>query len=214
MLTDAPKRFEILGAEGYQASLGKGNGVILAISHLGSWEYLSFICSLCKIVGTVVVKQIKNPLINQRIDQLRRKTTVTPVPKQSAARHVLTELKQNHTVAILIDQWAGPEGIWTSFFGRLTSTTSIPARLAEKTGAVIIPAFCIRTRPGHYRIEFKSPIEFAPNIPHAERVTTDKLNRILEDEIRKYPTQWLWAHRRWKPKPRFVREDSYSFTAV
>jgi Kdo2-lipid IVA lauroyltransferase/acyltransferase len=30
---------------------------------------------------------------------------------------------------------------------------------------------------------------------------TQTLTKFIEDVIRKYPTQWVWMHERWKTKP-------------
>jgi len=30
---------------------------------------------------------------------------------------------------------------------------------------------------------------------------TQKVTKIIEGYVRKYPEQWLWVHRRWKTRP-------------
>ncbi len=202
---EAHQRFTFHGFEHHEAAFAEGKGVILVISHLGSWEYLSFLPYLKGTPSCVVVKSIKNPLLDRQIDALRRVMKVDPVAKKSSSKKILTELKANHLAAILIDQWAGPEGLWTSFFGHETSTTSIPARLAKKTGAVLLPAACIRTGDWRYEIRFEKPVGVAAGETW-ERDTTEALNRLLEEEIRRTPDQWTWGHKRWKPRPAFLRE--------
>jgi len=183
----------------------KHNGVVLVISHLGSWEYLSFLPYFTKRSWSVVVKDIKNPYIDKAIDAMRRVMTVIPIPKNSSIRTVLKELKSDHGVAILIDQWAGDEGLWIDFFDTETSTTSIPARLAEKTGCALVPAYCLRSSSGYYEIHIEKPIEADMNQPDWENLVTKKLNESLEKQILAYPEQWLWGHRRWKDKPDTMR---------
>lgn len=202
---EAHKRFTFHGFEYHEEAFAKGRGVILVISHLGSWEYLSFLPYLKGTPSCVVVKSIKNPLLDRQIDSLRRVMKVDPVAKKSSSKKILTELKANHLAAILIDQWAGPEGLWTTFFGHPTSTTSIPARLAKKTGAVLLPAACIRTGDWKYEIRFEKPVDVAPGDAW-ERETTEALNRLLEEAILRTPDQWTWGHKRWKPRPASLRE--------
>jgi Kdo2-lipid IVA lauroyltransferase/acyltransferase len=144
---EAATRFKLLGNEFLEEAFSKEQGVVLVISHLGSWEYLSFLPYFTKRPWSVVVKDIKNPYLDKAIDAMRRVMTVNPISKDSSVRAVLQELKAGHGVAILVDQWAGNEGLWVDFFDTKTSTTSIPARLSEKTGCALVSAYCLRKTP-------------------------------------------------------------------
>ena len=207
ILPHEKERFQISGLENFQAGFSGGKGLIVAAAHLGSWEYLSFICRLSGHPGAVVVKPIRNPHINATVQKLRAKPGLLPIEKNKAAtKTVLRELAQNHAVAILIDQWAGPEGLWTKFFGEATSTTSMPARLSAITGAPIVFAYCLRKEPGFYEIKISEPITALKKDSTGEREITERLNLLLEAEIRAHPAQWLWGHSRWKPKPSTLRE--------
>lgn len=198
----ARQRFHIKGEAILRQAFQRGKGVVFVISHLGAWEYLSFSSLLMnyEYSYSVVVKEIKNPRLDQEINRLRRAIGVLPIPKKRAARKILGELRNNHGVAILIDQWAGLEGVWLPFFGHSTSTTTLPARLALKTGCALVPAYCLRREDGRYDIELGPLIEIDGVSATAEIALTEKLNRLLEEKIRQYPHQWLWCHRRWKPK--------------
>lgn len=199
------KHFEMVGGENLQAARDKGHGILFIISHIGSWEYLSFLHFLTGIDCYAVVKDIRNPYLDKTINECRRKIGLTPVPKKHSSRKMFSVLKENQLVAILMDQWAGPEGLWVPFFEHETSTTSIAVRLAKKTGAAMVPGRCVRVSDWHYRVEVD------PEIPvrdgeNWERETTEDLNRQLENQIRRYPGQWTWGHKRWKPKPAQSRE--------
>ncbi|HTL47571.1 MAG TPA: lysophospholipid acyltransferase family protein [Verrucomicrobiae bacterium] len=201
----AREHFSLMGNEVLEKAFARGNGVVLVISHIGSWEYLSFLPFLTGQRWSVVVKHIKNPFMNREIDALRRVMTVTPILKNNSTRKVLQELKEDHGVAILIDQWAGPEGIWSPLFGAETSTTSIPARLAKRTGCALVPAYCVRTAPWKYEIQIHPEVPVQEPEGDWETATTRELDRLLERQILKYPEQWMWGHRRWKDKPSSLR---------
>ncbi len=193
--------FTIQGKEILETALSEGQGVILITSHLGSWEYLGFLFYLLKIPCSVIVKTLKSDLLDKKINDLRRETGIAPIPKKNAIRGALTELQENHVVAILIDQWAGREGIWIDFFGAPTSTTSLPARLAKKTGCLLVPAYCLRKGTGKYEILVLPPVPLPEDESDWETNVTRSLNEMLEKHIRQYPDQWSWGHRRWKIKP-------------
>lgn len=204
---EAEKRFRLLGNEFLEEAFSKNQGVVLVISHLGSWEYLSFLPYFTKRPWSVVIKDIKNPYLDKAIEAMRRVMTVNPISKDSSVRAILQELKAGHGVAILVDQWAGNEGLWIDFFDTKTSTTSIPARLAEKTDCVLVSAYCLRTAPGYYEIRIEKPAAHDMSRPDWERTVTRDLNQVLERQILAHPEQWLWGHRRWKNKPASVRES-------
>ncbi|MCM8775818.1 MAG: lysophospholipid acyltransferase family protein [Candidatus Omnitrophica bacterium] len=203
MLKEASSRFRFVNFPVLEEEFRRGKGVLLVISHLGSWEYLAFLPYLKKMKWSVVVRDIKNPHVDRAVNRLRRMTQLQPIPRKASAKRIVRELKHNHGVAVLIDQWAGPEGVWQEFFGHETSTTSIPARLALKLGCSLVPAYCIRTGPGFYTIEFQTPVSVESK---GETEITRAINALLEMQIRKYPDQWLWMHRRWKAMPSVIRK--------
>ncbi len=201
MKQHAARRFSITGQQHFDEAVARGKGIVFVASHLGSWEYIGFGGYLKRYPCSPLVRHIKNPYLDTTIDVLRRAIDNVPILKgASALRQTLGELRQNHGVAIVIDQWAGSEGLWIEFFGRATSTTSLPARLAHKTGCALIPIYCVRKTIGQYEIHILPAVPL-PADPAWELHTTKRLNDILESQIRKHPEQWSWSHRRWRPKP-------------
>jgi KDO2-lipid IV(A) lauroyltransferase len=140
---------------------------------------------------------MKNPYIYKWVRSLRSSCHLNHIDKRGAVKEVLKELHGNRLVAILIDQWASADGLWVNFFGKPTSTTSIPVRFAKHTGAALVPAYCIRVGADQYEIQVKEEVPIQEG-DDSEIKTTEQLNRILEQQILKYPEQWSWAHRRWK----------------
>ena len=205
MVKEVHSRIRFFNRRYLDDAFRQGKGVILVVSHLGSWEYLAFLPILMKRRLSVVVKNIRDPGLDQHVNALRRMTTINPIPKKDSIKQAVRELKQNHAVTILIDQWAGPEGLWQDFFGSPTSTTSIPARLALRFGSALVPAFCFRTSAGHYDIEICAPLS-AEGCDESQ--ITHDLNALLESQIERHPEQWLWTHRRWKAKPLVIREPA------
>lgn len=212
MLAEIFERFEIEGSEHMDEALGKGKGVIFIVSHLGSWEYLGFIATLKGYPLSVIVRDTRNPYIHKWIERLRQKMKLRAIDRLHAIKRVLRELKENRIVSVLIDQWASSEGMWTEFFGRSTSTTSLPARLAAHTGAVMIPGYCIRTAPGKYKIMIRPQIPLAEGTGWEEKMTRG-LNEQLENMIRQYPEQWTWSHRRWKPYEVYMKKKESKIPA-
>jgi len=75
-------------------------------------------------------------------------------------------------------------------------------------GSALVPACCLRTSPGEYEIHIGEPVSWDRDARDWESTVTKQLNAILEQKIREHPGQWLWGHRRWKPKPANLRETA------
>lgn len=205
ILREAEKRFDQSKTSAFDNAIRQGRGVILAISHLGAWECHEMLTPLKQTPTLVIVKNLKNPYVNRAINEMRSLTGVIPYDKDRAVRGIFEIIKRKGMAAILLDQWAGPDGIWIPFFGKETSTTTIAARLAQKTNAIIIPSFCIRLRPGYYQFQCLPEVTVEDDSRDVEMQITRGLNKILEEKIREYPEQWIWGHRRWKEKPDRLR---------
>lgn len=202
LLRDEPKHFEIIGKDHLDRAFARGKGIVLAVSHIGSWELLSVLSRfIAPHRASVIVKEIRNPFLDAAVNRMRRRTEVHPLAKDTSIRTTFAELRGNGIVAILIDQWAGPEGAWIDFFGCPTSTTTLPERIARKTGSAVLPAYCVRTGIGRFEIRIHEEIPLAPENPQGEAATARKLNRFFEGVIRSHPEQWTWGHNRWKSRP-------------
>jgi len=187
------------GSKHIDHAFAKGKGAILVMSHLGPWEYLGFLPYLKKHPTTVLVKPIRNPYFYQWAKSLREMVGLKYSDRTTGAKVIFSELRANHLVAIIIDQWAGNEGLWVDFFGRPTSTTPLPARLSKKTGSAIVSACCVRVGCGKYEIRI-TPVSVGENGNNWTEAMTKKLNYLLEQQIRAFPDQWMWTHKRWKER--------------
>src|SRR4029079_18739133 len=92
----------------------------------------------------------------------------------------------------------------TPFFGKLASTSSLPALLAKRTRAALIAAGVYTVGPARWRLV--CPERFDP--PKGEGCVvelTAEINQIIERQIRVAPEDWFWVHNRWKtPQPNFL----------
>ena len=89
------------------------------------------------------------------------------------------------------------------FFGTSASTTPGLATLALKTGAPVVPAFCIPLPDGRYRIRYLPEVEHPHTGDSRQDILefTQRCTSILENQIREEPDFWVWVHRRWRTRP-------------
>ncbi len=196
-------RVSYTGRENLERALEEGNGVVLVTGHFGYWELLGAAVAALGVPISVVAKDQHNPAVNRLIVRCRERLGMSVVPMASATRPILKCLKNNGCVGLLVDQDAGPGGVFVPFLGRPASTYQGPVVFAIRTGAPIVPCFIVREGPEKHRVFFEDPIHVTGSGDDAENVAihTTKYTAVLERYIRTYPEHWFWVHRRWKTRP-------------
>ena len=200
---------EVEGLERIQAAHAKGKGVFFVTGHFGYWEMQAITHPFHSPTIAVMARPLDNPRLHDLLERMRTMTGNRVLYRQGALRRVLRELTANNGVALLIDQHLHtPEAVYVDYFGRPAATTSAPAALALRTGAVVIPVFALPLPGGRYRFIYEHPVEPPPpDSPDPVREFTQRCTDVLEMYVRRHPELWLWMHRRWREREAGVAED-------
>jgi heptosyltransferase-2 len=178
--------------------------VVILLSHTGPWELCTrlFPHFVRDARNATVYQRLRNRHIDAHVREARGRFGVEMLDRKEGFAKALGVLRSGGVLGILSDQHAGDSGLWTPFFGRLASTTSLPALLARRTGGVII-ALAINTEGfARWRVAIEEPILAESDSIEA---LTARGNAIIERQVRRAPQDWLWAHNRWKtPRPNFL----------
>ena len=199
--TQAFLRYE--GLEHYLAAKAKGKGVLIVTGHLGAWELSSYYHSLMGHPMSMVIRRLDNARVDRLVNHIRCLHGNRVLHKDDFARGLLGAMRQGETVGILMDtNMTPPQGVFVSFFGHQACTASGLARVALKTGAAVLPGFML-WEEGGYVLHFGPEIDLiATGDDEKDAVeNTARFTAVIEAYIRKYPSQWLWVHRRWKTRP-------------
>lgn len=200
------KRVEIVGKENLTAALSKGKGVILVSGHFGNFPLMLARLSLegYKTAG------IMRPMRDRRAEKIflakRRQFAVNTIytqPRKACVDDCIRSLRNNELLFIPIDQNFGTGGVFVDFFGRKAATATGPVVLAQRTKAEILPCFIVRQKDDTQQIIFESPLFLEEGRTQQETavINIQRLTKIIESYIRRYPEEWGWIHRRWKTKP-------------
>jgi KDO2-lipid IV(A) lauroyltransferase len=193
------------GFENFEAARARGKGVLFLTAHLGGWELGSFVHSLHGYWLHVVARPLDNPYLDRLVTEYRTLHGNRVFGKQDFARGLLAAMKAGETVGILMDtNMTPPQGVFVPFFGLAACTASGMARVAQRTGAAVVPAFTLwDAKLKKYRVRFDPALELAQTGDEEADATanTALFTRVIEDYVRRYPEQWLWVHRRWKTRP-------------
>jgi KDO2-lipid IV(A) lauroyltransferase len=126
--------------------------------------------------------------------------------KTKSARQMFRTLENGELLGILADlNVQEKEGVFVDFFGVPASTTTSIAKLALKTGAVVLPAFAVwEEAKRKYVVYLEPPIEYEKTQDGEADIVdlTQKITSLVEKYVRKYPEQWLWIHKRWNTRPK------------
>jgi KDO2-lipid IV(A) lauroyltransferase len=193
-------RVRIEGKEHFDEAKRSGKGIIFITGHCGNWEVMALITGLrCEPVS-VVARAQNNPYLNRIVAWVRARFGNRVIYKQGALKAILSELRRNRVVGILMDQAVFPnEGFVIDFLGRPAWTTKMPALIGRKTGAAMLSAFIHREGDAQV-VRFSPPFYLVGGNDGDEALQADtkRLSHYIEDHIRAYPSEWLWIHRRWK----------------
>ncbi|MEO5511249.1 MAG: lysophospholipid acyltransferase family protein [Longimicrobiales bacterium] len=183
----------------------KGKGAVIVVGHFGNWELGAATMATRGYPLDVIAKRQKNPYFDHYIVAARNRLGVRIIERSRAPKEGLRSLRQGRVVVFGADQNAGRGGVFVPFFGHLASTHRGAALMAIRTGAPVIMALPRRLPDGTY-CTVVEVIEPNPESIHEENeiameILTARFTKRLEEEIRKYPDQYLWHHRRWKTPP-------------
>jgi lipopolysaccharide heptosyltransferase II len=197
-------RVRVENAEAAHRELGSGRAVVFVLSHLGNWELQAqmFPAVIGYVRNSTVYQQLRNPLIDKHLRRLRGRTGVELFDRREGFQRPIELLRGGGGLGILSDQHAGDQGLWVPFFGRLASTSPLPALLAKRTGAALLGTAIYTDGPARWRMVFTDRIGGPADSVEA---LTASANELLAREIRQAPEDWFWVHNRWKtPKPNFL----------
>ena len=113
------------------------------------------------------------------------------IGKKDFLRSLLGTLRANGTVGIFVDQNTHlDQGVFVDFFGIPARCGTSFAKLANHTGAAVVPGFAVwNESEGRYRLKFYPEVEMTGDVT----ADTARIHAAVEGAIREYPDQWLWV---------------------
>ncbi|MDP9005904.1 MAG: phosphatidylinositol mannoside acyltransferase [Actinomycetota bacterium] len=195
------------GLDHLRKALAAGNGAILALPHLGGWDFGGAWLARRGHPLTVVVEPVEPPELLAWFSALRSEVGLTVIPLgPSAGPAVLRALRANRAVALLCDRDIGGGGVEVEFFGERTTLPAGPATLALRSGAAILPTAVYFEGTSSHRGVIRPPLPMERRgslRDDAARLTQD-LATELESLIRAAPEQWHLFQPNWPSDPGYA----------
>lgn len=196
---------EVHGGELFDAALADPRGLIVAAPHMGNWELLNQWLAM-KTPLAILYRPPESPTGEAFLRRVRANAggQVEQVRAEaSGVRTLLKRLQKGGVVGILPDQQpkAG-DGEYAAFFDVQALTMTLLGRLAARSGAQVLVAWCERL-PGSSPPRFALHVQQAPGtIASADpRQSVAALNAMVEAIARRDLAQYQWTYKRYTLRP-------------
>lgn len=188
------------GLEHVERGVAAGNGVILALPHLGGWDFGGAWLASLGFRMAAVVEKVEPPELFEWFADLRRSLGLEVLPLgPTTGAAALRRLREGAVVALVCDRDLEGTGVEVDFFGERTTLPGGPATLALRSGAVLIPCAIYFGAGGSHHAVFSAPLDTTRHGRLRDDVArvTRALTTELEDFIRLAPDQWHLLQPNW-----------------
>lgn len=195
------QRFEVeSGFEHLVDNTAAGRGVIMALPHVGTWEWGGTWLALKGYPMTSVAEAVEPQALYDWFVSKREAMGLKIVPMGGdVGSTLLRTLREGGLVGLLCDRDILGNGVEVEFFGERTTLPGGPATLALRTGAVILPT-AVYSRPnrGHTAVIMPPvPTDRRGSLREDVQRITQAVAWDLEELIRRAPEQWYLFQPNW-----------------
>lgn len=194
---------ELHGEEHLRTLLNQGRPILMFAPHFLALDAAATRLTLFLKESATLYTQQSDPDVDEIVRQGRgRFHQVHLISRRDGVRGLIRHLRKGIPVYYLPDMDFGRKGsVFIPFFGVAAATLPTAAQIAQSWDAAVVPIISrLDVRTGRYRVDIGAPLEAFPGSDDAE-AATERLNRLIEAEVRVDPAQYYWVHRRFKTRP-------------
>ena len=196
--TNELKKYITIEGQEYLSDIkSKNKKAVFVSGHFNNFELMAMQLENLGIDLAAIYRPLNNFLMNKKMEKIRINHICKKQIKKgkSGLRDVLKYLKQDTSIALMIDQRVS-EGKKIKFFNKFALTTTIPAQIVAKYECAVIPIYIERYNKYYFKMKISKPLNLSKS--DSLELISEKLNNLLEKMIMKNPSQWIWSHNRWK----------------
>jgi KDO2-lipid IV(A) lauroyltransferase len=181
------------------ALANEGKSIQFHAGHQFNWELANWkIAEKMPIPFVGVYMRISNRHFDKIFYDLRAKKGTVLVEVKEFRSKMHQFLNTQYSIGLAADQNPADakKGFWLNFFNKPVPFVTGPDKAAIKNKTAVVFVRLIKIKRGKYKFETEIITEQASDFKEGE--LTCLYRDMLEDTIRKYPSNYLWSHRRWK----------------
>jgi len=204
------KRLEIEGFEHFLEAHKKGKGVILTSIHMGCPDFVGQWLAFQGFAVTIPAEVLEPQALFRFVTKLRSAHGIRLIPVNGPLMELVRALHRGEAIALALDRDATGSGVEVKFFGKPARLPDGAVRLAYRTGAPIVMAFCIRRPDNSFKVWVEPPLYVAGEGPKEKIIAKaqEKIIATMEKYIKAYPEQWVLSVPLWRKG----HEDSAGLT--
>ena len=192
------------GLDEAQAAFLQQKGGVFMLGHMGCWEWMADVAKRLdrnRIHTNVIYLKLDNKSADCIMMQIREKRGCTPIEMHKLLREAVRLRKESSKAEVycmLADQtpsWRRLQ-FYTDFFGHNTPFLTGSEKIARKFAYPVYYADITMPSRGHYNIRL---LPITTNAQCCEEgFVSREYVKLLEANIIKQPSIWLWSHNRFK----------------
>lgn len=179
-----------------------GNGVILALPHLGNWDLAgAWVTTDLKVPFTTVAERLKPETLYDRFVAYRQGLGMEVLPHNGGAAFgtLARRLRSGGLICLVADRDLSASGVEVDFFGDTARMPAGPALLAQQTGALLLPVTLWYDGTSVMQAQIHPPVGVPGTGTRAEN--TSSMTQALADAfatgIAEHPEDWHMLQRLW-----------------
>ena len=199
---DATSRVEVAGIEHFIALKDDERPGLIFSAHLANWELPAICAATYDLDTTAVFRAPNDPAIAAVVHEIRAGAMGgLEAARQGAAFAMQGVLEKGGHLGMLIDQHF-TRGVVVPFLGHPALTNPIMGKFAKRFDCPVHGVRVIRLPGRRFRIELTPPLDLPRDANDEIDVAgaMAMMTAVVEGWVREHPEQWLWMHRRWRPK--------------
>jgi KDO2-lipid IV(A) lauroyltransferase len=189
------------GLEHLRHAQEQGQGVILMALHFTTLEVGAALLGQQHTIDGMY-REHKNPLFDyiQRRGRERHNLDSIAVEREDI-RAMVKQLRAGRAIWYAPDQdYGAKQSIFVPLFGIQAATVPATSKFAKMGRAVVVPFTQQRLADGSgYKLVIEAPLTDFPG--ESDEADCIRINQWVELAITQCPSQYLWAHRRFKSRP-------------
>jgi len=193
------KYLTIEGLDNLNAAKKLGKGVLLIGAHYTTLDLGALLASSVTELDAMY-RPHNDPTIN-KVMKRSRESFCRQVVDRNNMREVIRSIKAGNVFWYAPDQDYGPDvSVFAPFFGISAATVKFTAKISKMCKCpVVIFSHHRKHDDSGYIVSFSEALEGYPC--GDDVIDATRINQAIEQQIRKYPAQYMWVHRRFKTRP-------------
>lgn len=179
--------------------IDKGYNIHILAGHQFNWEFANLVYSMkLKIPFVGLYAPIGSKTLDRVFFKMRSRYGTVMISTKEFTKKMHHVFVEQYMLGLAADQNPSnpANGYWLNFFGKPAPFVKGPGKGAVKNNTAVVFVAFEKTKRGYYAFRVVPITENGSE--HTPEELTATYRTLLENAIRKTPSNYLWSHRRWR----------------